>query len=183
VAPARRIEYWLTVQRVRDGKPYEAPFESSGQEIFENGWRFQLHLESRDPGFLYLINQGLDGEGRPAFRLLFPLPSRRAGSAEVAAGEHLQTASYIFSGESGLEQFWIVWSSQQVPDLEQAKRLMNQRDQGLVQDPVEIARILHVLDEPSVQKPTAVKDRATRRTVVESTGDPLVWKAEFEHHR
>ena len=36
--PERSLNYSLTVQKMRDGKPYQDEFESSGQEIFENGW-------------------------------------------------------------------------------------------------------------------------------------------------
>src|SRR5262249_47950708 len=37
-APERQMTYSFTVQRMRDGKLFEGPFESSGREIFENGW-------------------------------------------------------------------------------------------------------------------------------------------------
>src|SRR5262249_44729187 len=42
----RVLTYSLTVQKMRDGKPFQNEFESSGQEIFENGWKFRLIVEN-----------------------------------------------------------------------------------------------------------------------------------------
>ena len=52
VAPAPRhtIEYWLTVQKYRDERPYQNPFESSGREIFEPGWKFRFQFPEFHPG-------------------------------------------------------------------------------------------------------------------------------------
>src|SRR5439155_19280997 len=33
------LAYSLPVQKMRDGTPFQGEFESSGQEIFENGWK------------------------------------------------------------------------------------------------------------------------------------------------
>src|SRR5205807_1149876 len=54
---SRSLNYSLTVQKMRDGKPYQDEFESSGQEIFENAWKFRMNLSSPQDGYLYLINQ------------------------------------------------------------------------------------------------------------------------------
>ena len=57
--PAQIVDYWLTVQRRRDSKDYKEPFDSSGQEIFENGWRSWVNIQSAQPGVLYLLNEGI----------------------------------------------------------------------------------------------------------------------------
>ena len=44
--PERSLKYSLTVQKMRYEKPYQDEFESSGQEIFENGWKFRMNLSS-----------------------------------------------------------------------------------------------------------------------------------------
>src|SRR5262249_12350599 len=49
-APERRISYSLTVQKMRDGREYQEPFEATGQEIFESGWKFKLNLNSPQQG-------------------------------------------------------------------------------------------------------------------------------------
>ncbi|MDQ2855607.1 MAG: serine/threonine protein kinase, partial [Acidobacteriota bacterium] len=54
----RSLVYSLTVQKFHDGKAYDRPFETSGQEIFENGWKFQLNISSPQAGYLYLLNEG-----------------------------------------------------------------------------------------------------------------------------
>ncbi len=59
----RDLSYMLTVQKMRGGRPYQEPFESSGQEIFENGWKFRMNINSPQTGYLYLLNEG-PAEGR-----------------------------------------------------------------------------------------------------------------------
>ena len=175
----RRIDYWLTVQRVRDGKPYGEPFQASGQEIFEDGWKFHLNAESPERGFFYLISLGPGADGRRVLRLLFPTPSRQNGSAEVLPGERLQIGPYIVQGTSGPEVFWIVWSTRQVADLEAAKRWVNPDDLGVVKDAVETAAIDRLLSAPNADGP--LESKATGRTVVKGSADPLVFKAELKH--
>ena len=46
--PAQTLSVWLTVQKMRDGQPYQDEFISSGQEIFESGWKFRLNASSPD---------------------------------------------------------------------------------------------------------------------------------------
>src|SRR6185503_16365847 len=59
----RVLSYGLTVQKMRSGRPFQEQFESSGQEIFENGWKFRVHLTSPQAGYLYLLNEGPAAEG------------------------------------------------------------------------------------------------------------------------
>jgi len=63
--PQRSLNYSLTVQKMRDGKSYQDTFESSGQEIFENGWKFRLNLSSPQEGYLYLLTKARPPAMRP----------------------------------------------------------------------------------------------------------------------
>jgi len=65
------MTYWLTVQKMRGGKPFEEPFRSSGQEIFENGYGFRLNVASPRPGYLY-VSRGRDRDGDMSFTILYP---------------------------------------------------------------------------------------------------------------
>src|SRR5437868_3296241 len=44
VGPEQSLTYWLTVQEMRNKKPLGPPFESSGQETYGNGWKFQFNI-------------------------------------------------------------------------------------------------------------------------------------------
>ena len=179
--PLRRVEYWLTVQKIRDGQPYQAPFDSSGQEIFENGWKFRFNLESPEPGFLYLINEGPGSQGVPSLHVLFPTPAIRNGSAAVLGRQPVQTSWYVFDQNQGTEQFWIVWSAREVPEIERAKRWANAADLGQVKDPHEAATLRQLLASYATGM-KASKDRATKRTVIEGPADVLASRADLEHH-
>ena len=88
----RSLAYSLTVQKMRDGKPFQDQFESSGQEIFENGWKFRLNLSSPQDGYLYLINEGPVSGDATTDNVLFPESKTNGGSPRVTADQKLQTA-------------------------------------------------------------------------------------------
>ena len=178
--PLRRVDYWLTVQKMREGSPYQQPFESSGQEIFENGWKFRLNVRSGQPGFLYLLNQGPAPQGS-SLHLLFPIPSVRESSAALPGGEPVQTSWYVFDEHQGTEQFWIVWSARQVPEIERAQRWVNSTDLGHVKDLQEAAAIQQWLARYATGVKVS-KDSATKRSVMEGRGDVIVSRADLEHH-
>jgi serine/threonine protein kinase len=180
-APPRRVEYWLTVQKYRDGKPYQDPFESSGREIFEPGWKFRLNFSSPTPGFLYLLNQGPAPEGRQTLHMLFPTPSLNAGSAAVAAAQVFQTAEYRFDDNPGTERLWIVWGSRQVVELERAKEWVNPEHLGHVKDDVLAASILKLLEAHACKEEEVKRDKVTRRMVIEARSEVLTCLAELEH--
>src|SRR6185369_4678989 len=71
-AAERSLAYSLTVQKMRDSKPYQGEFESSGQEIFENGWKFRMNLDSPQEGYLYLLNEGPADGDVTTYNVLFP---------------------------------------------------------------------------------------------------------------
>src|SRR5262249_34443239 len=119
--PERSLSYSLTVQKYRDGKPYQQEFQSSGREIFEGGWKFRLNLVSPQGGFLYLLNQ----EPGDTYRLIFPLSSRNSGSAYIGANERHETDWYFFDDKTGTERFRLVWSADPVPQLEALRELVN----------------------------------------------------------
>jgi serine/threonine-protein kinase len=87
----RVMNYGLTVQKVRSGQPYQEPFESSGQEIFENGWKFRISFTSPQSGYLYFLNEGPDVGGKVTYNMLFPAPSTNNGSPKVEAEQKIQT--------------------------------------------------------------------------------------------
>src|SRR5205814_8265389 len=100
-ASERSLAYSLTVQKMRDGKPYQDEFESSGQEIFENGWKFRMNVSSPQDGYLYLLNEGPASSNTATYNVLFPESKTNAGSPGVSANQKLQTVWMRFDDHPG----------------------------------------------------------------------------------
>jgi serine/threonine-protein kinase len=181
-ASERTLNYWLTVQKMRDGKPYQEPFESSGQEIFENGWKFRFHAASPQSGHLYLLNEGPDATGKTTYNLLYPTPASNNGSAQLAVNQQMQTGWYVFDEHQGTERFWIVWSKEPVAELEAVKGVVNPQDRGTIKDRKQADALREFLTKNNASKPEAAKDSAKKQTNVKGKGDSLVNLVELEHH-
>ncbi len=177
----RTLSYWLTVQKMRDGQPYQEPFDSSGQEVFETGYMFRLNMQSPQPGYLYLLNEGLAAGGANSFTMLYPTPVRGQGSARLEANHKLETGWNTFSGQTGTELCWMVWAAEPVPELEAAREAAFKSDKGALSSPALIQRVRAFLESQAARKPEIDKDRDKRRTTVRGTGDVLVNLIELEH--
>ncbi len=180
--PERSLEYSLTVQKMRYGKPYQEQFESSGQEIFENGWKFRMNINSPEEGYLYLLNEGPAASGQTTYNLLFPEAKSNGGSARVTADQKLQTAWMRFVENPGTEKFWIVWAASPVKELEDVTGAVNARQQGEISDAVQAKAVHDFLDQRSSPKPAVAKDSQKKLTTVKAKGDTLVSFVELEHH-
>ena len=176
--PERRLSYFLTVQKYRDGKPYQAEFQAAGREIFEPGWRFKLNVTSPQDGFLYLLNEEPNG----GFALLFPLPSRNQGSARLIGNERFQTNWYLLDDKTGTERFLLVWAAQPVPELEAVRSFVNPQDQGRITD-AKLSQAVKTFIERAAANPIErVNNSQARQTEVSGRGPTLVALVELEHH-
>jgi serine/threonine protein kinase len=177
----RSLVYSLTVQKMRDGKPYKEPFESSGQEIFENGYKFRLNVSSPQAGYLYVFNEGADERTGMSFTIIYPTPATNKGSAKLDANQSMQTNWNTFAGQTGTEQFWIVWSATAVSQLESAKDDAFKSKEGAVTDAAVVKTVKEFLTKHSDPKPETTKDTTKQQTDVRGSGDLLVRLVELEH--
>ena len=180
--PQRSLVYSLTVQKMRDDKPFQGQFESSGQEIFENGWKFRMNISSPQDGYLYLLNEGPTAGEAASYNILFPEPETNSGLARVAADQKLQTDWMRFDEHQGTEKFWIVWSASPVKELDAVSGTVNERQQGAVSDIDQARAVRDFLDRHPSPKPEVAKDSAKKQTIVRAKGDTLVSFVELEHH-
>jgi hypothetical protein len=179
-SPHRTLTYSLTVQKMRNGLPYEDPFESSGQEIFENGYKFRLNVSSRQAGYLYVFNEGPPEKDQTSFTIIYPTPATNEGP-RLEQNQKMQTNWNTFSGEKGTERFWIIWSAAEVMPIEIARHEAFKNKEGAILD-AEVARSLRAfLSEHSIPEPETTKDTAKQRTSARAGGDLLVKLLELEH--
>jgi serine/threonine protein kinase len=181
IGTERHLNFWLTVQKMRDGKPYQDPFDSSGQEIFEDGWKFRMNLSSPESGFLYLLNEGPALEGATTLTLLFPNPFINSGSPQVSSDQQTQTGWMVFDKSQGTENFWLVWSANPIAELEAVKGVVNNVDKGSIKDANQAEAVRKFL---SASRPTAEtqKDSEKKQTNIKASGNQIVHRIELEHH-
>lgn len=180
--PARSLAYSLTVQKMRAGKPYQDPFQSSGQEIFESGYKFQLNVSSPESGYLYVFNEGAnDKTAGTSFTIIYPTPNTNQGSARLKPGSTLATNWNEFAGQPGTENFWIIWTASPVALLEAAKETAFTNPEGAIIDAATIGNLRLFLSRHSETKPETTKDTARQQTTVRAVGDVLVKHLELEH--
>ncbi len=181
-AAARNLNYGLTVQKMRDGKPYQETFESSGQEIFENGWKFRMNVNSPQAGYLYLLNEGPAADNSTTYNVLFPAPSTNSGSPYLAANQKIETGWMVFDQNQGTEKFWMVWAAEAVPELEAVKGVVNPQDKGKISDAGQRKAIKQFLEKHSSAEVAAQKDKTKKLSNVTAEGKVLVHRLELEHH-
>jgi serine/threonine protein kinase len=174
----RAFTYWLTVQKMRDGRNYQDPFQSSGQEIFESGYKFRLNVSSPEPGFLYVLNEGPPDEDGTTFTLIYPTPLRKNA---FVSNEPVNTNWNTFGGRAGTENLWIVWSASSISQLESAKAEAFNNRRGAVANPDSIRAVREFLTKYSEPKPKSTKDATVNQTHVIGDGDVVVKLAQLEH--
>lgn len=174
----RSFTYWLTVQKMRDGRLYQEPFQSSGQEIFENGYKFRLNVVSPDPGYLYVINEGPPEEDGTSLTMVYPTPLRKNA---FVSNQPVHTNWNTFRGQAGTENFWIVWSASPVSQLESAETEAFANPKGALTDVSSIRTVREFLLTYSEPKPESTKDATAQQTHVSGVGDVVVKLAQLEH--
>ena len=179
---ARSLVYSLTVQKFHNGRAYDQSFETSGQEIFENGWKFKMNVSSPQEGYLYLLNEGPAASGATTYNMLFPEPKTNSGSAHVDADKKLQTAWMRFDEHQGTERFWIVWSASPIKELENVTGAVNAEQKGEISNDDQVKAVHDFLDKHSSTKPEVARDAAGEKTTINGKGDVLVSNVELRHH-
>jgi serine/threonine protein kinase len=167
-APVERtLNYWVTVQKYRDGRTFGDPFRLPGEINFERDYRVRLHVGSPQDGHLYIFNEGpaINGEA-PPLNVLFPSPTANNGLSQISSGQTIDIPKqswFRLDQEEGTEKVWLVWSVQAIPDLETTKEFANEKDRGLIGSPGLDRSVKEFLSKTrSASKPTVEKDDARK---------------------
>ncbi|HWS88040.1 MAG TPA: protein kinase [Pyrinomonadaceae bacterium] len=183
-APERALAYSVTVQKYRDGKPYERPFDLAGEILFEKDYRVRLNFRSGQSGHLYILNERPTAQGGAAFNVLFPSPTANDGSSYITPDRKVQIPGqswFSFDSEEGTETVWLVWSAEERPELEALKRFANPDDRGQVAD-AELPALQNFLKTHARVPPEVSKDEERRETIVRARGDVLAHALKLQHH-
>ncbi len=176
---SRAVDYSLLVQKMRDGKKFQEPFESSGQEIFENGYRFEMNFTPTEKGSLYIFAEGLNESNEKVFNIIFPTPKQNGGAAEVSANQKYQTGWNEFGGNAGTENFWVVWSKEKNENAEKSRENAFANG-GKLTDKDLAAKLKDYLEKGKSNK-SAFKDTEKKLSKIEFEGDSVVHLIQLEH--
>lgn len=181
--PERQLDYWITVQKYREGKPFEEPFRLAREINFEKDYQVRLTLRSHQPGYLYILNQSPD-DANP-LQILFPSPTANGGTALIKENREVRIPEntwFKFDAEQGTETLWVVWSIAAIPEFEAAKKFANTADGGVISD-VEMTRSLRpFLIETSDDKLKIEKADTPAQTMLRSPGKIIVHAIKLAHN-
>jgi hypothetical protein len=185
---SRTLTYSLTVQKMNKDaktnqyKPLGAPFESTGQEIYGNGWEFHLNITPAEAGSLYLLNEGPGENNTTGYHVLFPTPANNNGVAYLAAGQTMQTKQYFFSEYKGTEKLWIIWSVQPLDELDGIFKDAA-RNRLVIENPAQINMVRDLLARYDSSKLEVRSDKSKKQTTIKSTYEVLVSLLELQHEQ
>jgi len=184
LASERTITYWITVQKFRDGKAYQNPFDISGEINFEADYQIRLSVRSPQTGYLYVLNEGPAAAGSgPEYVVVFPSPTANGGSEFAPANQRIQIPDQTwlkFDKEQGIEKLWVVFSDQPVIELQGIRAFANPRTRGLITDPQQNRTVNRFLSSYAVDKVSHEKGETL--TTLTSPQRVLVYPIRLEHH-
>jgi serine/threonine protein kinase len=173
--PNRSFSYFLTVQPAGDG---QAPYKSSGDETYGKGDKFQLTVSTPVPAFLYIFNERPAQLAEDGFTMVFPT---NHGSASIGANQSVQSKWFTFSGAEGAENFWLVWSTSPVSELDSATSEAAKRPDGALTGQTLVTVKQYLIARKAEIDATTYNYNANKTAVVRARRDLLVTLAQFKH--
>jgi serine/threonine protein kinase len=182
--PERLLSYSLTVQKFRDQKPEDQPFQlaEANMMIFEEYYQVKLNVTIPQPGYFYVLNEAPDKiNGSPRYIMLYPSEADRAkGATSRIVVPEPEDEWFEFDNKRGTEKLWLVWSDRAVAELESVKALANQ-ERGEVKDAGQNKAIQDLLARYSASRAVAEKDEANKQTNIKGKGSVIVYPVNLEH--
>jgi serine/threonine protein kinase len=185
-AAERKLSYWMTVQKYRNGRPFEKSFRLAGEINFEKDYRVRLNVSSPQPGYLYILNEGPTGaDGASSFVALFPSSTANDGLSNLAENQRIEIPAqswFTFDAEQGTEKLWLVFSANSLPELEALKQYANSKDQGRISNAALNASVQQFLKAHAAAGAKVDKDDELKQTSVTVADAVLVHPIKLEHH-
>ena len=183
----RTISYWGELQSYRNGKALGGPTRLTGgvagETYFNRGDGIRLFVSNSDDGYLYMVNEEKRaGTAGSTYNILFPSPEGNNGSSEVKANQQVSTSELMFDEKVGTEKVWIVWSANQVRELEGAIRTWeNSKDLGEIKDAPSLEFLRSLFERSRATKLQVAQDETNERMNVKGNGDILVYALKLKH--
>jgi serine/threonine protein kinase len=177
--PRNHFDYFLTVQRMHDNEPYLAQFRSHGDEPFYKGDKFRLTVSSPVDAYFYIFKDAPPASP-DGFRIIYP--ARAApGAANLGANQPFNAEWMTFSDLADAENFWIVWSTSPVPELESvASDPSNHSDKGITGQTL-ISLKQYLTAKKAEIDAITYNYNANKTAVVRAKPDLIVALAQFKH--
>jgi serine/threonine protein kinase len=186
VASERKLSYWMTVQKYRNGRPFENSFRLAAEINFEKDYRVKLNVSSPQSGYLYILNEGpSSAAGASSYIVLFPSRTANDGLSYLAENQRIeipQQSWFQFDAEQGTEKLWLVFSANAVPELEAVKQFANAKDRGLINDSGLNALVQEFLRAGAGARAKLEKDDELKQTSLTVADAILVHPIRLEHH-
>lgn len=177
---SRSFDYFLTVQKTREGEPYQAPYRSHGEEMFGRGDKFRLTVTTPVDAFIYVFHEESPKENATSLKMIFPRPLTNGGSANLGADKSVDAEWMTFKEPAGVENFWIVWSTKPVAELESIKGEAFKNSGGLTGDT--LSRVKQYLTTKAAEiRATTNNYNSNQTAIVRARHDPLVALAQFKY--
>ncbi len=177
--PERSLTYWLSVQRMYDGKPLGQPFNSAGRGYFHTGDRFVLNIVTPEEGALYVVDEGRDENGRTEWNIMFPTKQINQGEPLLAAQQTIRTGGYRFTGGVGVERVWLVWASRRTQILDRI--FHDALEDGMIHNPVQQAQLQDFFQQHESSSTELIQDENENKSIVKGRGDVIVRRLDFSH--
>lgn len=179
VPPNRSFDYFLTVQQMRGNEPYQAPFRSHGDEPFYKGDKFRLTVFTPVDAYLYIFKDAPPAS-TDGFRIIYP--ARAApGAANLGANQPFNAEWMTFSDLADAENFWLVWSTSPVPELESVTSdPSNHSDKGITGQTL-ISLKQYLTTRKAEIDAITYNYNANKTAVVRAKRDLIVALAQFKH--
>lgn len=118
-----QLGWSLVVQKTMKGKPDGEPFSLSQESVLSRSEDFliRLNLTATQAGHLYVINQGPGQNAPTEYVKVFPTPTANQNQSAIQPSRviSIPEKSWLeFKGGTGTEIFWLVWSLETQPVLE-----------------------------------------------------------------
>jgi serine/threonine protein kinase len=171
----RSLIYSLTVQKMSGGQPVAGELESTGRELFGNGWRFRVNVTPSQAGSLYLLD-----EGPVNYNVLFPTPANNNSVAQLSANQTMHTGWYFFDENTGTEKVWIIWSAQPLAELDAIFKDAAQHKLE-IRDSQQIKTVRDILTRYGATE--TVVDNSRKLATIKGRGDVLISPLALEHNQ
>ena len=181
--PERQLIYWITVQKYRNGKPFENPFRLASEINFERDYQVRLNLSSPQAGYLYILNESPSEEN--PLQILFPSTTANGGSALLSQNQQIQIPErswFKFDAEQGTETLWLLWSAGPHAELEATKKFANETNRGIITDDSLSQSLKRLLSESPTNKLQVEKAETPPQTTLRSSESFVAHAIKLAHN-